>query len=160
MEQVLSDPSPALVQSISWEVPEDPAFSLYNSYWSTAIAKLGAMGITVLVASGDSGVFEDGASFTSASQCNSTGSPRVFQPAFPSTSPYVVSVGATMGPEWGMGEMACSTDFGQSVITTGGGYSNLFPTPTFQQAAVEVRVCAYSCVSRRSLALFVALSIT
>ncbi len=136
IKQVLSDPSPALVHSISWDAPEDLTYSAYDTYWSTAIAKLGAMGITVLVASGDSGVYQNGGSFTSASQCNGTSIPA-FLPSFPATSPYVVAVGATMGPEWGLEELACTTEFEESSITTGGGFSNLFSTPTFQQEAVS-----------------------
>lgn len=47
-------------------------------------------------------------------------------PTFPSTCPYVTSVGATQGfaPE-------------KAINLTGGGFSNLFPTPDYQTSAIS-----------------------
>lgn len=55
--------------------------------------------------------------------------------AFPSTCPYVTSIGATQinpGATVADPEVAC-----QEVIFSGGGFSNVFPMPSYQQAAVQ-----------------------
>ena len=47
----------------------------------------------------------------------------------------MTSVGATQGPEWGMKEVACSgLNCG---YTTGGGFSNIYPTPSWQHAHTD-----------------------
>jgi len=59
----------------------------------------------------------------------------MFNPAFPSTCPYVTSVGATQirpGASVVAPEEACET-----VIYSGGGFSNVFPLPDYQSAAVK-----------------------
>merc|ERR1711907_701443 len=80
---------------------------------NTEFQKLGARGITVLVASGD-----DGAG------CSKTG--QAFGPQFPSSSPYVTTVGGT-----DMGHMEETVDF------SGGGFSNVFSRPSYQDSAVD-----------------------
>ena len=90
---------------------------------------MGLRGITVFVSSGD-----DGAAGSEAradpNQCG-------FNPQYPANCPYVTTVGATMGPESGNPEVACSSQNGVSIITTGGGFSNLFSRPSWQDAAVR-----------------------
>jgi tripeptidyl-peptidase I len=54
-------------------------------------AQLGARGISVLFASGDDGVGDEGYYVSNGGKNSST-----FLPEFPSTYPYVTSVGATM----------------------------------------------------------------
>ena len=56
-------------------------------------------------------------------------------PSFPATSPFVTVVGATMGPETGGLEIACQSQLG-GVITTGGGFSVLYPRPSWQNEQV------------------------
>ncbi|GJJ06826.1 hypothetical protein Clacol_001022 [Clathrus columnatus] len=77
--------------------------------------QLGARGISVIVPSGDGGT---------PGEENETCA--TFRPFFPSTCPYVTSVGATtgLGPE-----MAVSYSLG--------GFSNVFSTPSYQLTAVE-----------------------
>ncbi len=87
--------------------------------------KLGVQGVTVLVASGDDGVA------TKASQGVVCG----YYPDFPASCPYVTAVGATQGPESGGVEVACQSDHG-AVITSGGGFSGVFATPSWQVSAV------------------------
>ena len=58
-------------------------------------------------------------------------------PTFPASSPYVLSVGATMGqknvvPSLGETEIACQSQLG-GVITTGGGFSTYYPVPSWQE---------------------------
>ncbi|KAJ6525132.1 family S53 protease-like protein [Mycena capillaripes] len=79
---------------------------------------LGARGISVLFASGDGGVRGN---HDNISECNN----NTFVPTFPSSCPWVTSVGSTtgFGPE-------------TAVNFTGGGFSNYFPVPSYQSDAV------------------------
>ena len=57
-----------------------------------------------------------------------------FNPQFPATCPYVVSVGATQinsGATVNDPERACDR-----VIFSGGGFSDIFPMPSYQKTAV------------------------
>lgn len=77
--------------------------------------QLGARGVSVLVPSGDAGV---GGTVQPNDDC------KIFVPTFPSNCPFVTSVGATLGfPE--------SAGFFSS-----GGFSNIFPQPSYQSEAV------------------------
>ncbi|KAJ7617915.1 subtilisin-like protein [Roridomyces roridus] len=82
-------------------------------------ASLSARGISVLFASGDGGVR---GVHDNPTQCNQT----TFIPVFPSSCPWVITIGGTQGfsPE-------VATNF------TGGGFSNLFPQPAYQKSAVN-----------------------
>eukprot|EP01042_Synura_sphagnicola_P036374 gene36374-biopygen3654 len=87
------------------------------------------MGVTVLVSTGDDGA----AGFRYRSSATSS---CAYDPEFPATSPYVTAVGATMGAEKGYTEVACQKDMG-ALITSGGGFSTLFPAFSQQQAAIQ-----------------------
>ncbi|KAI9436599.1 subtilisin-like protein [Lactarius indigo] len=78
-------------------------------------AKLGVRGASILFSTGDFGVGKD---------CvDSSGNVR-FRPRFPASCPWVTGVGATMKyPEIG-------------AFFSGGGFSNLFPRPDYQDGAV------------------------
>ncbi|KZP01275.1 subtilisin-like protein [Calocera viscosa TUFC12733] len=98
--------------------------------------KLGLQGVTVVFSSGDYGV----AGNENLCIDRSTGyidySGTMFAPSFPSTCPWVLSVGATQIPygvvdPFGQPEVAC-----QRVITSGGGFSNVFSRPAYQDKAV------------------------
>ncbi|KAI9064942.1 subtilisin-like protein [Trametes sanguinea] len=82
-----------------------------------AYAQLGARGTSVFFASGDNGVY----SFGFDSSCDAT----EFGPTFPSTCPFLTSVGGTQG-------------FSPEVAApfSSGGFSNIFATPDYQGAAV------------------------
>ena len=66
-------------------------------------------------------------------------------PVHPASSPWVVAVGATMGPDYGLeNEIACQSQLpvnapisGGGKITSGGGFSMHNPRPSWQSAAVE-----------------------
>ncbi|KAH0362604.1 tripeptidyl-peptidase 1 precursor, partial [Aureobasidium melanogenum] len=85
--------------------------------------QLAARGISVLFSSGDSGVGADGFCYS-----NSNVSQPTFLPEFPATCPWVTTVGATASFE---PEVAVSR-FG-----SGAGFSNYFPMPDYQRAAVD-----------------------
>lgn len=57
-------------------------------------------------------------------------------PNFPATSPYVTAAGATQGPEEHTQEIACQSQKG-GVITTGGGFSTYFSTPSWQLKTIN-----------------------
>ncbi|KAE9386233.1 family S53 protease-like protein [Gymnopus androsaceus JB14] len=79
---------------------------------------LGSRGISVMFASGDGGVR---GGHDSLSVCDD----NTFMPVFPGTCPFVTAVGSTQGfgPE-------------KAINFTGGGFSNFFPAPSYQTAAV------------------------
>lgn len=85
--------------------------------------QLGARGISVLFSSGDAGVGSNGTCISNVD--NTT---AMFIPNFPASCPWVTTVGATQGFE---PEVAVSR-FG-----SGAGFSNYFPQPAYQTAAVE-----------------------
>ena len=98
---------------------------------NTELMKLCAMGVTVVVASGI-----DGASGPPYLNQSNKPVPCAYDPVFPASSPYVTSVGATMGVESGTPEVACQSDKG-GIITSGGGFSNIFPAFPQQTAAIS-----------------------
>ncbi|KAK4157169.1 peptidase-like protein [Chaetomidium leptoderma] len=83
------------------------------------IGQLGARGVSVIFSSGDTGV-------GSACQTNDGKNTTRFLPTFPAACPYVTSVGGThyVAPE-------------QAVDFSSGGFSDLWPRPRYQDAAVS-----------------------
>lgn len=124
---VANTKSPPLVQSISYGVAESYLTASFVSQFNTEAMKQGAMGVTLLAASGDDGA----PSYTVASN-----NKCLYNPSFPASSPYVTAVGATQGPENYQNEIACQSNTGGG-ITTGGGFSNLMSAPSFQTKAMK-----------------------
>ena len=91
--------------------------------------KLGLQGVTILAASGD-----DGANSRDVRQYGSVACG--YKPSWPASSPYVTAVGATQGPEASRTEIACQSNEG-SQITTGGGFSTLYPVPSWQKDTMD-----------------------
>jgi len=88
-------------------------------------AQLGARGVTITFSSGDGGV-GDGDPDPATQECISNDGRNItrFDPAFPASCPFVTAVGATFQvPE-------------TAVSFSGGGFSNVFPRPAYQEAAV------------------------
>ncbi|KAK3297407.1 peptidase S8/S53 domain-containing protein [Chaetomium fimeti] len=83
------------------------------------IGQLGARGVSVLFSSGDTGV-------GSACQTNDGKNTTRFLPIFPAACPYVTSVGGTryVEPE-------------QAASFSSGGFSDIWPRPSYQDAAVS-----------------------
>lgn len=126
LEYILSlpDPLPSVV-STSYDddeqtVPKDYAIQVCN-----ALAQLGARGTSVLFASGDSGVGGSGECYSNDGRNSST-----FLPNFPSSCPYVTSVGGTyqFNPE-----VPVFRNRSGSLYTGGGGFSYYFDTPDYQK---------------------------
>eukprot|EP00947_MAST-08B_sp_MAST-8B-sp1_P001085 g1085.t1 len=169
--------APALVHSLSYGENEASYTPEYERRCNLELMKLGLRGVSVLVATGDTGV--QGA----AQQGGAPPTCAPFHPIFPASSPYVTSVGATqfsthvspicdveevfsMGtgshmpfacPDDDIGEMTCSTDTG-AMITSGGGFSDVFEQPWYQRRAVASYFdrCAEmpSCASGLDTSLF------
>lgn len=108
----------------------------YESRQCDEYMKLALQGVSVIYSSGDFGVAgnggqclsENGTSFTD----NNTGK---FNPSFPGGCPWVTSVGATQivnGSTVNDPESAC-----EEVILSGGGFSNVFTMPSYQQDALK-----------------------
>ncbi|KAK6580446.1 hypothetical protein PZA11_007468 [Diplocarpon coronariae] len=118
LEYMLGLDDSALPQtiSISYGDDEDTVPLAYANHVCNLFAQLGARGVSVLVASGDSGV---------GTTCQS-GSTTTFTTSFPASCPWVTTVGGTTrnGPE-------------QAWTGSGGGFSRRFAQPAYQAAAVE-----------------------
>jgi tripeptidyl-peptidase-1 len=96
-----------------WTVPKKYANTVCDLF-----AQLAARGTTVLAASGDDGI---------GSKCNIVDPTKLlYNPFFPAGCPFVTAVGATyqVVPE-------------VAVIFSGGGFSNYFARPAYQDAAVN-----------------------
>jgi len=125
---VTGTPGAPKVHSISWGSPETEFKAEDMERDNTEFQKMGAMGFTILVASGDNGPGKQG--FFSC---------KKFNPQFPATSPYVTAVGGTYledGHETGWG-------------FSGGGFSNMFPMPQYQQASVAAYLSSASLPSAK-----------
>ncbi|KAF9807920.1 hypothetical protein IEO21_08015 [Rhodonia placenta] len=126
--------TPAYVMSTSYYFDEAQFTPAYEQRQCAEYAKLGLMGTTVLYVSGDNGV--SGGNFQCLdSERQSSNNGTIFNPSFPSTCPYVTSVGATQinpGASVYEPESAC-----EQVIYSGGGFSNVFAMPSYQKTAVE-----------------------
>jgi tripeptidyl-peptidase-1 len=125
------------VISTSYSYNEADLTPAYERRQCFEYAKLGLQGITVLYSSGDYGVAgNSGYCIDPQSGQYTTGpSGTQFNPSFPGTCPYVTSVGATqVNPNSTVydPESAC-----EQVIYSGGGFSNVFPLPCYQQAAIN-----------------------
>lgn len=99
--------------------------------------KLGMQGVTVAVATGDYGVasYEGDQSPNGCLPKSDTVNGTVFSSQFPNACPYILNVGSTTlpaGSDAKMGTEIATTRFGSA-----GGFSNVFTTPKWQQAAVS-----------------------
>lgn len=126
--------TPAKVISTSYGYNEPDLSPAYEMRQCQEYAKLGLLGTTFVYSSGDSGVAGGGDSCIDPNGYYNDGTSGQFVPSFPSTCPYILSVGATQinpGSSVNAPESAC-----QQVIYSGGGFSNVFPTPTYQKSAL------------------------
>ena len=137
------------VISTSYGYNEADLTAAYEIRQCNEYMKLGLLGTSVLYSSGDYGVAGNGG------QCIDPHSPQgppnttytngsygIFNPSFPATCPYVTAVGATQVKNNTniikalatntQPESACET-----VIFSGGGFSNVFPLPSYQKTAVK-----------------------
>jgi len=90
---------------------------------SEDVQKLGAMGITVVIASGD-----DGSGGMSRQGSNN----GKLSPSFPASIPFALAVGSTFFDSGLSGEEMATTQFG-----SGGGFSYDYDVPSYQSSAVQ-----------------------
>lgn len=126
--ELLDMDNPPLVNSISYGSEESQFSNSAINQFETTARLLSLQGVTLLAGSGDDGV-SGHSTRVSAENCG-------YHPIWPTTSPYVVSIGGTQGPESGSTEIACSSKTG-GVITTGGGFSTLYSRPSWQDTLVS-----------------------
>lgn len=131
------------VVSTSYGYNEADLTPAYELRQCAEYAKLGLAGTTFLYSSGDYGVAGNGGQcidpITGKYNDGKTGK---FNPSFPGTCPYVLSVGATqIRPNASVlaPEEACET-----IIYSGGGFSNVFAQPQYQKAAVARYYASYN----------------
>ncbi|KAF8142598.1 family S53 protease-like protein [Mycena galopus ATCC 62051] len=107
------------VMTTSYGYLESDAGASLATKICNAYMALGARGVSAVFSSGDGGVRGN---HDTVDLCANT----TFMPTFPSTCPFVTSVGATQGfaPE-------------KAVNLSSGGFSNFFPTPGYQTSAVS-----------------------
>lgn len=116
------------VISTSYGYYEADLTPFYENRQCNEYMKLGLQGVTFLYSSGDYGVAGNGGQCIDPTTRNYTdGSYGMFNPSFPGTCPYITSVGATQ-PE----------EAAESVIYSGGGFSNVFSLPSYQKSAVSI----------------------
>ncbi|KAI0328756.1 family S53 protease [Cubamyces sp. BRFM 1775] len=120
IEFLLSMTNQPQVLTTSYGFNEPDLSSTMANNLCSAYMALGARGTSILFSSGDGGV-----SGSQAQQCTT------FIPTFPSGCPFVTSVGAT-------------TSFAPEVAASfsSGGFSNIFPQPSYQASAVKAFLSA------------------
>lgn len=126
--------APPKVISTSYGYNEHDLTPAYEQRQCTEYMKLGLAGVSFIFSSGDYGVAGNGGVCINADGSYNAGGSGRFTPAFPSTCPWVTSVGATQIKKGGSvtkPEVAC-----QTVIQSGGGFSDVFAMPSYQASAV------------------------
>ncbi|KAJ4422716.1 hypothetical protein N0V82_002613 [Gnomoniopsis sp. IMI 355080] len=133
------------VMSVSYGQIEGALPRFYQIRQCNEWMKLALQGVSVLYASGDSGVanrynagYPD--SCLNAEQDYVDNNGTRYSPSFPANCPYITSVGATdlIGNDTSSGEMAVAA-FG-----SGGGFSNVFELPSWQAEAVQAFNAKYA----------------
>ncbi|KAL8803632.1 MAG: hypothetical protein Q9182_003047 [Xanthomendoza sp. 2 TL-2023] len=124
------------VISTSYGYNEADLTAAYERRQCNEYMKLGLAGTSFLFSSGDNGVAGNRAvCIDPVTKEYNDGKSGIFNPGFPSTCPYITSIGATQivpGASVTAPEKACET-----VIFSGGGFSNVFPLPPYQSSAVK-----------------------
>lgn len=118
-----ADPTP-VAMSISWGQSEDEWTAQARNALDAALADAAAMGVTVTVAAGDHGSSDAEAG-------------RLAHVDFPASSPHVLACGGTtLTADPATGTVASETVWNNlpSGGATGGGVSDVFPLPVWQQA--------------------------
>lgn len=138
---------PTNVISASYGEAEQDLPYGYTARQCNEFMKLGLQGVSVLFASGDYGV-ASAPGDDSASGCLGPEG-KIFNPQYPSNCPYVTSVGGTMlYPDQTVldKESVMQVNLGGSAanFSSSGGFSNYFPQPDYQKAAIEKYFASHS----------------
>ncbi|KDQ64444.1 hypothetical protein JAAARDRAFT_28073 [Jaapia argillacea MUCL 33604] len=125
IDYVLNQTNPPQTISTSYGDDEQTVPQSYAVRVCNDLAQLGARGVSLLFSSGDFGV-GDGNPNPANQTCLTNDGRNLtrFIPDFPASCPFVTTVGGTIGvPE-------------TAVFFSGGGFSNYFPRPSYQDSAV------------------------
>lgn len=127
---------PTSVISTSYGSNEADLTPKYEARQCNEYMKLALQGVSVIYSSGDFGVAGNGGQCLSTTGTGFTnGNSGKFNPSFPGGCPWVTSVGATQilnGSTVQDPESAC-----EQVILSGGGFSNVFAMPKYQEKALQ-----------------------
>jgi tripeptidyl-peptidase-1 len=104
--------------------------------------KLGLQGISVIFSSGDNGVAGHPRDDSDNGCLGDNGT--IFSPSWPNNCPYVTSVGATqIDPGSTVYDPESAAYDANYNFTSGGGFSNIYTQPTYQQEAVAAYLKQY-----------------
>lgn len=95
--------------------------------------KLGLQGVSVVLASGDSGV--GGRPHQNGHIAGCLGNGTIFNPDYPGTCPYFTTAGSTFIPPGG--SATSDDEVATQSFSSGGGFSNIYPAPSYQKAAID-----------------------
>ncbi|KAI9737674.1 MAG: hypothetical protein M1818_005678 [Claussenomyces sp. TS43310] len=133
--------APAKVISTSYGSNEADLTPFYEKRQCNEYLKLGLQGTTFLYSSGDNGVAGNENKCIDPTSGNYTSSGAdygMFNPSFPGTCPYVLSIGATqVKPSVTNVSTTQPEQAAESVIYSGGGFSNVFALPSYQSSTVS-----------------------
>jgi tripeptidyl-peptidase-1 len=135
VSELNADPDPPDVHSISYANSERYMNPNEARKFNDEVCKLALRGITIIVASGDTGAHGIEGCYAPPVGVDFKDNCTI-APLFPASCPYVTVVGATMGPECDGPEIAATVD-NKSRITSGGGFSNIFDRPAWQNKVVR-----------------------
>ncbi|KAJ7937053.1 subtilisin-like protein [Mycena leptocephala] len=126
LDFILSHPNPPLAISTSYGDDEQTVPESFAKRACAGFAQLGARGVSLMFSSGDGGVGDGDPDPATQSCLTNDGLNRTqFIPGFPASCPFVTAVGGTiLFPE-------------RAVSFSGGGFSNYFARPLYQEAAVK-----------------------
>lgn len=132
------------VISVSYGQDEHELTPLYAMRQCQEYAKLGLKGTTFVFSSGDYGVAGNGGKCQRSGNDDKSQNGTRFAPEYPASCPYILAVGATQVKAntsvigTSDPEEACET-----VIQSGGGFSDIFKRPSYQDEAVSAYLEAH-----------------
>ncbi|KAH9990680.1 Pro-kumamolisin [Xylariaceae sp. FL0662B] len=129
LNHILAQDDLPQVISVSYADEEQTVPESYAKRICSAFAQLGARGVSVIVAAGDDGVGPDGKCYSNDDHRRDI--PK-FMPTFPASCPFVTAVGGTRHLDPVMAAFDARGGF-----VTGGGFSNYFDRPKYQESAVR-----------------------
>ena len=118
------------VLSVSYSDNADSVSRPYAQRMNAEFMKLGARGVSVLVATGDSGVGGAWSQPCGAAAPRGSAAHGRFTPSFPAGSPWITAVGGTEGYDAATGAQRGAT-------LSAGGFSNFDRAPAYQASAVR-----------------------
>ena len=132
---------PTNVISVSYGVQEADLPPAYQQRQCNEFLKLGLQGVSVFLASGDAGVEGRLSDDTNGTVDGCLGPDHTtFNPSYPATCPYITTVGATMvlpNKTVSDPESAAYDSSWDQPFSSGGGFSNIYPIPSYQQDTLD-----------------------